>query len=402
MKGWRVHSSVLPYRWVFRHFLWVLLLACALGAAIVPAAAASKAKTYEATSLVVTQRFSQSVVALPKFGQTIFLSGAVRDRVAYELKLRPQDLIPAKLSAVTPQDSLIFSVVGRDQDPRRAAQLANVGAAAFVAELNKGGTSVGVFSVQSTATPPSQPVSPPLDKTLAVVIGLIAGAVFGFGLLLMLVLVRRPIVAPEHVVDQLALPGLGIITLPPRGEGGQALPEKAPGVTRLARMVLASGVRTVLVVGDQRDAKAREQTAHVLAIVLAINGPTVYLGDPAAEAAVNGLVRERRGEAAKASSGSEEAIVVASVSTAVDLLSIRGGKWGVVLVGPTGASRARFDHVLDDFQRDDVIGVVLYRRRRRRHPLRATMRTIGRRAGRWRRKLRIPPEARTGEADGAV
>ena len=161
MKGWRVHSSVLPYRWVFRHFSWVLLLACALGAVLVPAAAASKAKTYEATSLVVTQRFSQSVVALPKFGQTIFLSGAVRDRVAFELGLRPQDLIPAKLSAVTPQDSLIFSVVGRDQDPRRAAQLANVGAKAFVAELNKGGTSVGVFSVQSTATPPSQPVSPP-------------------------------------------------------------------------------------------------------------------------------------------------------------------------------------------------------------------------------------------------
>lgn len=288
-----MHSTVLPYRWVFRRFWWIFVAVCALGAVLVPALDSSKDRTYEATSLIVAQRFSQSVVALPKYGQTIFSEGDVGDQVASRLGISRQGLIPAKLSADTPQDSLVFSVTGRDADPRQAASLSNAGAEVFVAELNKGGSTVGVFAVQSQARVPSSPVSPRLGASVAVTIGLVAGAIFGLGVLMLIVLLRRPLVTPSDVTDQLELPGLGVLTLPPKRDTEPTLPEDAPGGTRVTRQVLAADVPTVLVVAAAADAAARQQTAQVLAMAIAFTGPVVYLGEPEAERDVNLLIRQR-------------------------------------------------------------------------------------------------------------
>jgi hypothetical protein len=369
-----VHASVLAHRWVFRRHWWILVLGALLGALLVPLMSVTRSPSYEAGALVVAQTWPQSVVALPRYGQSIFSSGAVAQRVATELDLdSPSALVPGHLRVETPQDSLVYTVVGIDADPDRATQIANLGAEAFVAELNKGGPTVGVFAVQSQATPPSEPAAQGLGNRVAVVVGVIAGLVFGMGLLLLLVLTRRPIVGLGDVLDELDVPGLALLTLPGARQA-PVEPEAVQGLARLARAVLDSPATTVMLVSDDGDATAREQVAQALALALGSGRPVVYLGRGETEARVNQALRVAGDHVPGADKA--DRLVVVDVQSPLETLTVRDTAWTVVLVGPSGSGRARFDSLLADFRRDQVLGVALFRRGRRRRsaPSAATVR----------------------------
>jgi hypothetical protein len=361
-----VHASVLAHRWVFRRHWWVVVLGALLGALLVPLLSVTRTPSYEAGALVVAQTWPQSVVALPRYGQSIFSSGAVAERVAAELDLNsPSALVPGHLRVQTPQDSLVYTVVGIDPDPERAAQIANLAAEAFVAELNKGGPTVGVFAVQSQAAPPAEPTEQGLGNRVAVAVGIAAGSVFGMGILLLLVLTRRPIVGLGDVLDELDVPGLALLTLP-GARNAPVEPEAVSGIARLARSVLDSPATTVMLVSDDGDAAAREQVAQSLALALGSGRPVVYLGRSETESRVNQRLREA-GEQVP-SADKTDRLVVVDVQSPLETLTVRDTAWTVVLVGPSGSGRARFDALLTDFRRDQVLGVALFRRGRRRRP----------------------------------
>lgn len=168
-------------RWKPRHRLAVLLLAAAV---LQPLAllVLRDAPHAEAEAVIITQRLDMSLTALPKYGQAVFGNGRVAEAVAAQVgDAGPEDVVPDRVTLKAEPDSIVMRVVGRAEDPQQAADIANTAAAVFVEDLNRSGVGVGVFAVQSSATPSATPDDSGLGA-LAVVVA-VTYAAAGLGLL---------------------------------------------------------------------------------------------------------------------------------------------------------------------------------------------------------------------------
>jgi capsular polysaccharide biosynthesis protein len=138
--------------------------------------------TAEAEAVVIAERVDTSLTALPRYERAVFADGRVAEAVAAHLgDVGPEDVVPDHVVTMDVESGLLMRVVGRAEDPQRAADIANTAAEAFAAALNTGGVGVGAFALQSSATPPA-----PRDDSglgaLAVVVA-VTYAAAGLGLL---------------------------------------------------------------------------------------------------------------------------------------------------------------------------------------------------------------------------
>src|SRR5680860_1012557 len=178
------------------------MLLCLLNlGAVAPLIQASRPILYEARAIVVAQQLELNSQSLPRYGEAVFNSGSVARDVAADpsIAAEPETLIPGRLQVQTAQDSVVFTVIGRDEDPQVATLIANLASASFLNELNKPGAGIGTFLLQDRARTPTRPANPPLSLPVAVVVGSLAGAALGAGLIMLLVVLRRPIVGDADV-----------------------------------------------------------------------------------------------------------------------------------------------------------------------------------------------------------
>ena len=155
-------------RWGLRRYRLVFLVCLLLGGALGPLAALQRNVPVEAEALVVAQRLDMDLTALPRYGQAVFNNGEVTRAITAQLGSDAgyADVIPDRVQLVAEQDNIIFRVLGRDTDPKTAADIANTAAKTFVNTLNGPGAGVGTFTLQSPATAPAARADAP-DALLA-------------------------------------------------------------------------------------------------------------------------------------------------------------------------------------------------------------------------------------------
>src|SRR5829696_5703066 len=255
--------------WGLRRY-WLLVLACVLlGGAFGPAAARRFDAPAEAEALVIANRLDMDLVALPRYGEAVFNNGSVAQAVAANFPDVGDfsDIIPDLVSLEATQDSLVFRVTGRDDDPRIAADLANVATDAFIEALNTAGVGVGTFALQSPARPPAEP-DEGLSTVVAVAAGVGAGLLLGLAAVSLVLIVRRPVTAAEDAEEATGVAALGVVSVPRTRRGETAPPEQFTGLLPVCRRLLSLSTPTVLMVSRPREKSAQQHVTAALALTL--------------------------------------------------------------------------------------------------------------------------------------
>jgi hypothetical protein len=262
-------DAVGALRWGLRRYFWLVLACVALGAVVAPRAEAGLERPVEAEALVVANRLDMELTALPRYGEAVFDNGAVAAAVAAKYpELSPiEDIVPNRVSLVAEQDSIVLRVIGHHVDPTIAADLANTATAAFVPALNVTGVGAGAFTLQSPASPPPAP-DEGLSRRLALPVGLVAGFVLALALVSLILVIRRPVIAPEDAEDVTGVPALGTVKVPWTRQGQLAPPDAFPGLVPVCRRLLHLSTPTIVLVSRHRDERARRQLTAALARVL--------------------------------------------------------------------------------------------------------------------------------------
>lgn len=189
--------------------------------------------SYRAEALVVASELRVPPAQMPRFGASIFSRPTVSAKVAARVQRIPDlgSLIPEHVSMDPVPGSVVFRVAARADDGRSAALLANTAADVFAEELNRAGTGVGRFAVQTRATEPPETAPPPLSFPKALVLALVSGLILAAGAVAALLRVRRPLLRPSEVSDALGAAVLAVLPLSRRLLYGRADPA---GVQQLA------------------------------------------------------------------------------------------------------------------------------------------------------------------------
>lgn len=343
-------------RWAARRYWPLLLVSLLLVAVSVPWALAPEQDTYRAEALVVAQTSEMEPEALPRYAESVFHSGPVVDRVADVLGVPsdPTELVPDAVSLKAGQDSVVLSVLGQDADPATAATIANAAANAYLLELNKPGPALAVFALQSSASPPLQPVDTGLRDRAGLVLGILGGLALGLGLVLLVLVVRRPALDGAAFEEALAAPLLGHLVMPVPAPPDLDRREVI-GLAPLVRHLTQLPVRTLHVVSDPRDAELRVAVRDVLDEVLA--------GRPAAGLqVVPAPQRSRSAEGA----GFEPRLHLVDLDGPMDALAAAPGT-PALLVVREGVPEQRLLRTVAQYPDLDVVGVVVVTPRRRRH-----------------------------------
>jgi capsular polysaccharide biosynthesis protein len=248
----------------------ILLVLCALLMTVgLPAYAASQPSHYDSEALVVADTLKIQLVALPRYGQAVFNNGAVARRVAETFVGNggPAAVVPLRVSVTTPQDSLIFHVVGHDTDPKRAAGIADLAAAVFTKQLNASGPGVGSFTVQANASTPKQTAVRLRALPYQRAVGLLAGLALGLSIVAFILVVRQPVIGAEDAVEVGGTPVFGTVVMRRRPRWKRATVEGAVGLVPLCRRLIGVGATRVLVVGPPR---RQIETQRIIAAMSAI------------------------------------------------------------------------------------------------------------------------------------
>lgn len=278
--------------WGIRRYWWVMVLSTLLLAVVVPTLVSRlPADQYQASAQVgpSTKINLPNLDSLPKTAESLFGNGAVGDAVreTYSPPLpATAAVIPSRVELVAPQDNIVFTVVGRSDDPEKAQELANVAAGAFAEQLNLYGESMGNFSVKHAATVPPEPEATiaPLPAT---VIGAVAGLLLGLGLVLLLVAWRRPVVDAASAARLAGAPVLGTVRISSAGEvlGGVAplchrllngthTTALLVGPSSADRQALATEVRHLLAAGSRGTSSASHRSRESAELVTIVEAPT--------------------------------------------------------------------------------------------------------------------------------
>lgn len=273
--------------WGVRRY-WFVLLACVLlGAVVTPWSLAQRSTAVEAEALVLAQRLDMDLEALPRYGEAVFGNGEVALAVATAVGGVGDRIVPERVSLVTEQDSLVMRVVGRDDDPATAADLANIAAEAFVQALNSTGAGIGLFALQSSAeAPASASADAGVGTALGAAVGGSAGLVLGLAVIAFLLVARRPVIAAGEAEAMTGVPTLGAVSVPRTGHGSFAPIEAFRGLVPVCRRLLAMPTPTVLLVGLPRDRALRDQLSVAMASVIMKVRPVTLVGPADAEAVV--------------------------------------------------------------------------------------------------------------------
>ena len=352
--------------WSLRHFGWVLLV-CVLVGAAAPLLAAPTVTTYQADALVVARQLTPNPRVLPALAESVFADGAVARAVADDPSLGAGTgtggLIPDRVSVVAGPDSITMVVQGRDGDPGTAARLANTAAAAFAAELNRGGSGVGEFAVQAPAVVPTTPLDQ-ISDPLRAGIGALAGLVLGLGLVASVAAMYGPCVTAWDVESAVGVPLLGTVDLPRAAPGSYLGPRGIKGIATVTRwLATAPPGRLTLV-----SAPAAEGMRHRIYVMAAIAMSTVRPVKLEAPGDVVWAVRQQAPRGATpvpSSAGPEVSDELALVDGASpwEILDPAATTVSVVAVAQLGISRRRLRALALDYLNGGLVGVILVRRR---------------------------------------
>lgn len=358
--------------WSLRTYGW-MVLACALLGTAAPLLVTPEPPLYESDVLVIARDLPVDKTILPRLGEAVFDSGAVASAVAATpaVSVESGDLIPERLSVVAAEDSIVYVVQARDPQPMAAAEMADVAAAAFVEELNRGGTGVGEFAVQTQALVPTQPLDR-LDRGWIVAAGTLAGAVLGLALVALLAALRRPVIAASDVEEAVGVPVVGTIELPAVGRAALSRRIQARGIAALARRV-ATVPPGRLLLRTPRSATAMGRSVFVLlAVALGLLRPVTLQAGRAVTELVQAGVDGRRTRLRAPSPGSAPAgeLVLSDGDPAVEIVDPARTTLSVLAVVPRGISRRRLQNLVRDVGAEELVGVVLV-------DLRSTARRFG-------------------------
>ncbi|SEH44127.1 Capsular polysaccharide biosynthesis protein [Halobacillus karajensis] len=205
----------------------LLILSLAVGAAVLSALITLfvLTPTYEASSqFIVSQSQDQSQntpyniddirtnVELINTYNEVIKSPRILDEVANEMGI---DLTAAalskKLQVSNSNESQVVNVTATDEDPQRAADLANTTVSVFQSEIPNlmNVDNVNVLSEAMVGADPT-PVSP--NTTLNIAIALVVGLMVGVGLAFLLEYLDTSIKEEADIEENLGLPVLGVVS----------------------------------------------------------------------------------------------------------------------------------------------------------------------------------------------
>lgn len=347
--------------WSMRAYGWIVA-ACALAMAAATFFVAPAGSTYESTALVVARELNVDREILPRLGKAVFGAGAVETAVRADPALAgvTDDVIPERLSLIAAEDSVVFVVEARDPRPTNAARLANLGAAAFAEQLNRGGAGVGEFAVQAQAVVPSRPL-PALSRQLLVASGALAGLILGFGLVLLVAAVRRPVVTSHDVEGAVGVPLLGVLHLPPGAPTASTGRLKARGLATVTRWLSTVPPGRMVLISPPSAAGLRQRVFVMVAVAL---GMLRSLRLEAPRTLVEDVSTFRE---ARASAGAEltprppetDDLVLVDGDARMGIVDPAVTTLSVVAVAPRGLPRRRLRKLAADYVGGDLVGVVL-------------------------------------------
>lgn len=347
--------------WGLRRYAWLVLACIAVVGVLLPYKQLSRQQLYTSQALVVASNLTADLKVLPRYGEAIFDNGHVARRIIEEFGDGgdPEDVVPRRASVLSEQDNVVYRVEGHARDAQLSADIANVAAAEFAAQLNKAGSGIGTFIVQSEAIPPVARDEPLRAAPYAVGTGLVAGAAAGVGLLLLLLVLRRPVVDAAAASRATDLPVFGTVQVPRRPrEASVALAEIA-GLAPLCRQLLDWSPEAVVLTGPDDIALERHHLARSLQEAI----------DRVSQLA---LAVPRTGEGDEADPAGRPPVHVIDGASAIDLVA-PGPRSFVLLVVPVGIAMSSLRRLSGEL-RGVPAAIVLVRsrgRRRRRSPARA-------------------------------
>lgn len=371
--------------WSLRAYGW-MVLACASAGAAAPLLVTATPPLYESDVLVIARDLPVDKTVLPRLGDAVFDSGGVASAVAAapDVGVPAGDLIPERLSLVAAEDSIIYVVQARHTEPTRAADMANVAAAAFVEELNRAGTGVGEFAVQTQALVPTQPLDE-VDRGWFVAAGALAGTILGVALVILIAALRRPVIAARDVEEAAGVPVVGTLELP--GVGRQALLSgpHARGSAALARQISTVKPGRLLLLAPTSAAAMRRSVYVMVAVALSLLRPVRLEASPAVTDIVRARAGERRRPLQPPAPGSPPAgeLVLVEGDPGMEIVDPAKTILSVLAVVPRGISRRRFQALVRDIAGDELIGVVL-----------VEVRSTVRRFGGWLAQVAMAGKAR--------
>ncbi|WP_314146301.1 polysaccharide biosynthesis tyrosine autokinase [uncultured Leifsonia sp.] len=288
------------------HKNWILIALCALlGVAVAAVFSLMATPKYKAeTELYVSVRAGDSAATTDLVQGTSFArqavtsyvsvvdSASVLDRVIDELKLdTTPSALAAKISAESPLNTVLIDITVTDDDPKRAADIANsVGKNTSYIVTNKlenaqGGASLVNVQTIQPATTPTRPSSPnvPLNVVLGLLVGLGVGILASF---LRSILDTR--IHNAHDIEQVTdRPILGAVSFDPSARKRPLIVHADPRNPRAEsfrslrtnlQFVNIGGPRSYVITSSV-PGEGKSTTAANLAISLAETGARVALID---------------------------------------------------------------------------------------------------------------------------
>jgi len=349
--------------WILRHYGWIVVV-CVLVGAAAPLLAVRPATTYQAEALVVARSVTANPRVLPTLGTSAFADGAVEAAVAADKVVGggTGDLIPDRLSLVAGPDSITMSVQARDANPKRAAELADVAARAFAAELNRTGSGVGEFSVQGPAVVPDVPLQAVADSLQAEVGGLV-GLILGVGLVALVVTLRRPCVTSRDVETAIAVPLLGTVALPPARSGTYLGARGVRGIATVTRWLATIPSGRVSLISSRPAEGMRHRIFVMVAIAMSTVRPVRLRAAPELLDAVLNQAPVGSASGGDGDDGDDvDELVLTDGGSPSEILDPADTTAYVVAVAPLGVSQRRLRALALDYRGGGLVGVVLVHR----------------------------------------
>lgn len=206
------------WRWLAASLLLGLLCACALTWSDTPTYASNVSLYVNApgTSGSLDQAYSGSLLAEQKAGSYPELIGSERIRADVS-ELLGSTVSPGSITALAEPGSVVLTATATDASPQRAADIANaVGAtfSDFIFELERfpGAPRAPIeVDVIQAASVPTSPVSPVLEKNLA--IGAVLGALVGLAAAFVRHSLDTSVQSAATLKELTDVPMLGVLTL---------------------------------------------------------------------------------------------------------------------------------------------------------------------------------------------
>lgn len=351
-------DAVKMLRWGLRKYAWVVVLFTLAVGVLLPVLQAQSEDVYEATALVhlEDELALPSLDALPRYGETIFRNGAVASQIRADLGLpETEEVVPTHAELIAEQDNVVFTVIGRDEDPEVAQDVANTAAAVFALEMSSS-KGVGQFVVQHGAELPAEPAPSLAGGRLALVIAPIAGALAGVGLVAFLLILRQPVLGAASAEAATGAPVLGRVKLPRRR--GSVDERDVLGLAALARRLLAGPAGVILLASPRKAARNRHRLLSVLGPVLERAGRVHVRHGGGLDTTLQDGLGQRRTRSRRQR---RQQIVVVDAPTQEEQ-TVRPDDAMMLLVVPEGIGFAPLTRAAQEYLDDGATGVVLVSR----------------------------------------